>query len=281
VLEQFQTDTADYADIVLPVTTFLEHTDLYLAYGHYYLQLARPALRAPGEVKSNVEIFRLLAKRLGFDDACFDDSEDDMIRATLDSDSPYLHGITLGRLDAERSIRLAVTPSGEPFLPFAAGGFRTSSGKFEFGAPWLDYTPPVESRWGDAALAREYPFELISAKNDDSMNSTFGHRAEVDRQTSVLSIHPMDAELRGIVEGMPVEVFNGRGVCFLRAEFDEQLPRRVLRARSVRWNKLAPAGMGVNRLTSERLTDLGEGPTFYSCLVDVRPHVNGTFGTAI
>jgi anaerobic selenocysteine-containing dehydrogenase len=280
VLEQFQTDTADYADIVLPVTTFLEHTDLYLAYGHYYLQLARPALAAPGEAKSNVEIFRLLAERLGFEDECFRDTEDDMIRAALASESPYLRGITLERLEAARSIRLAVSPSGEPFLPFASGGFRTKSGKFEFGAASLDYTPPNESRWGDPGLVREYPFELISAKNDDSMNSTFGHRAAVDRQTSVLSIHPLDAELRGIVEGMAVEVFNVRGRCLFQAEFDGQLPRRVLRARSVRWNKHTPEGRGVNRLTSDRLTDLGGGPTFYSCLVNIRPHLNGTFGTA-
>ena len=103
VLEQFVTDTADYADIVLPVTTFLEHTDLYLAYGHYYLQLARPALPAPGETKSNVEIFRLLAKRMGFDDPCFDDTEDQMIDQLLASGSPYLKGITRERLDKERS----------------------------------------------------------------------------------------------------------------------------------------------------------------------------------
>jgi anaerobic selenocysteine-containing dehydrogenase len=183
-------------------------------------------------------------------------------------------------LEAARSIRLAVSPSGEPFLPFASGGFRTKSGKFEFGAASLDYTPPNESRWGDPGLVREYPFELISAKNDDSMNSTFGHRAAVDRQTSVLSIHPLDAELRGIVEGMAVEVFNVRGRCLFQAEFDGQLPRRVLRARSVRWNKHTPEGRGVNRLTSDRLTDLGGGPTFYSCLVNIRPHLNGTFGTA-
>jgi anaerobic selenocysteine-containing dehydrogenase len=228
-------------------------------------------LRAPGETKSNVEIFRLLAERMGFGDECFTDTEDEMIRATLASDSPYLRGITLERLEEEKSIRLTVSPSGDPFLPFASGGFRTKSGKFEFGAESLAYTPPEESRWGDASLAREYPFELISAKNDDSMNSTFGHRGAVDRQTSILSIHPLDAESRGIVEGIPVEVFNGRGTCFFEAQFDAQLPRRVLRARSVRWNKLAPGHSGVNRLTSERLTDLGGGPTFYSCLVDVRP----------
>ena len=108
MLEQFQTDTADYADIVLPVTTFLEHTDLYLAYGHYYLQLARPALPAPGETKPNVEIFRLLAEAMGFDDSCFDDTEDDMIRQALDSGHPFLEGITLERLDAEHFVRLNI-----------------------------------------------------------------------------------------------------------------------------------------------------------------------------
>src|SRR5206468_613852 len=97
VLEQFQTDTADYADVVLPVTTFLENTDLYLAYGHYHLQLARPALDAPGECKSNVEIFRLLALRMGMDDPCFHDTEDDMIRTLLDSPHPFMQGITLER----------------------------------------------------------------------------------------------------------------------------------------------------------------------------------------
>ncbi len=149
VLEQFQTDTADYADFVLPVTTFLEHTDVYLAYGHYYVQLARPALPAPGETKSNVEIFRLLAKHSGFNEACFDDTEDDMIRCLLDAKAPYLKGITLERLERERSVRLNVGPENEPFLPFARGDFRTESGKFEFGAESLAYTPPAESRFGD------------------------------------------------------------------------------------------------------------------------------------
>jgi anaerobic selenocysteine-containing dehydrogenase len=134
VLEQFQTDTADYADIVLPVTTFLEHTDLYLAYGHYYLQLARPALPAPGETRSNVQIFRALASKMGFEDACFSDSEDDMLRALLNTTSPLLAGISLERLDKEHSIRLNIAPDGEPFLPFATG-FPTRSGRFEFDAP--------------------------------------------------------------------------------------------------------------------------------------------------
>jgi anaerobic selenocysteine-containing dehydrogenase len=181
VLEQFQTDTADHADILLPVTTFLEHTDLYTAYGHYYLQLARPALPAPGEAKSNVEIFRLLAARMGFEDACLRETEDEMIRTTLDSAHPFVAGITLEQLDRERSVRLRLP---DPYLPFAAGGFGSPDGKCHFHAETLDYTPPVESRHGDRDLRARYPLELISPKNDDSMNSTFGDRDSVDLQTA-------------------------------------------------------------------------------------------------
>ena len=269
VLEHFQTDTADYADIVLPATTFLEHTDLYRAYGHYYLQLARPAVSAPGEAKSNVEIFRLLAKRMSFDDACFDESEDQMIKGLLNTKSKYFDGITFERLEREHSIRLNLSPLNEPFLPFAKGGFRTASGRFEFGADSLDYTPPVESRYGDAELMGKYPLEFISAKNDDSMNSTFGERSAVHEQTSLLSIHPEDAERRGIVDGMSVKVINDRGECFFQAKVNGEVQPGVVRAHSVRWSKCSPDKLGINHLTSERLTDIGGGPTFYSCLVDV------------
>lgn len=271
VLEHFQTDTADYADFVLPATTFLEHTDLYLAYGHYYLQLARPALAPAGEAKSNVEIFRLLAKRLGFEDSCFDDTEDDMMLATLATESPYLHGITLEQLERERSIRLPVSKPGEPFLPFANGGFSTKTGRFEFGAESLTYTPPCESRLGDSSLTARFPLELISSKNDDSMNSTFGHRTEVDRQTARLAIHPSDARDRHIDEGMLVAIYNDRGKCFLRAEITTNVQPGTVGARSIRWNKHALCGLGLNQLTADRLTDVGDGPTFYSCLVEVRP----------
>ncbi|MBV8898085.1 MAG: molybdopterin-dependent oxidoreductase [Acidobacteriaceae bacterium] len=269
VLEQMQTDTADHADLVLPVTTFLEHTDLYLAYGHYYLQLGRPALDRPGEVKPNVEIFRALAKRMDFDDACFDDTEDDMIRTLLATESTYLKGITLERLECERSVRLNISADGQPFLPFARGEFKTASGRFEFGAQSLAYTPPAESRWGDAELARRYPLELVSAKNDDSMNSTFGHRSEVDAQTSVLQIHSNDAAARQIVDGMLVLAHNDRGSCYFNARVSSNVPRGVVRAHSVRWNKSSVAQLGINQLTSERLTDVGGGATFYSCLVEV------------
>lgn len=267
VLEQLQTDTADYADIVLPVTTFLEHTDLYRAYGHYYLQLARPALSPPGEAKSNVEIFRLLAQRLGFTEACFEDSEDDMIRTLLDTSSEYLEGITLDRLDRESSVELKRTGP----TAFADGGFKTPSGNFEFGAKELAYSAPLESRLGDPALLQKFPLELISGKNDDSMNSTFGYRSDVNAQTARLSIHASDAEQRGIATGSAVKVFNDRGVCYFTAEINDDVPAGVLRARSVGWLRNARERCGVNHLTSERLTDMGSGPTFYSCLVEVTP----------
>jgi anaerobic selenocysteine-containing dehydrogenase len=269
VLDQFQTDTADHADILLPVTTFLEHTDLYLAYGHYYLQMARPALPAPGETKSNVEIFRLLARRMGFDDACFRDTENDMMRTLLDSEHPFVKGITLEQLDRERSVRLNVSPTGEPFLPFARGGFGTASGKCEFGAETLDYRPPEESRLGAADLRSRYPLELISSKSHDSMNSTFGNQPWTQMQTSALFLHSDDALKRGIASGDRVRVFNDRGSCLLTAAVDGEVRSGVAWAPSVRWNKLSSDACNVNALTSDRLTDIGGGPTFYSCLVEV------------
>jgi anaerobic selenocysteine-containing dehydrogenase len=266
VLEQFRNDTADYADILLPVTTFLEHTDLYFAYGHYYLQLARPALPAPGETKSNVEIFRLLAARMGFEDACFRESEDDMIRGLLASGHPFVEGITLERLDRERFVRLNLP---EPFLPFAEGGFGTADGKCHFHAETLDYQPPVESRHGDAELRQSYPLELISPKNDDSMNSTFGRRDAVDRQTAILHLNPADALKRAIRSADPVRIYNGRGAFTAVAAVDESVPQGVVSAPSSRWGKRAPGGRNANAVTSERLTDAGGGATFYSCLVQV------------
>ena len=270
VLEQFQNDTADYADILLPATTFLEHTDLYLAYGHYFLQLARPALHAPGEAKSNVEFFRLLAAHMGFEDRCFHDSDDDMIRTLLASDHPFVKGITLEQLDREHSVRLQVSAAGEPFLPFATGGFATASGKCEFGAETLEYEPPVESRLGSFSKKSQYPLEIITAKAHDSMNSTFGNASWAQRETAVLQMNSSDAAKRGISNGDRVRVFNGRGSCLLTAEVDGAVEPGVVSAPSVRWGKLAPENGHVNMLTSDRLTDIGGGPIFYSCLVEVK-----------
>jgi anaerobic selenocysteine-containing dehydrogenase len=266
VLEQFQTDTAEFADVLLPVTTFLEHTDLYLAYGHYYLQLARPALPAPGETKSNVEIFRLLAERMGFQEECFRDSEDNMIRTALDSSHPFVSGISLDELEREGFVRLRLP---EPFQPFAQGNFGSVDGKCHFRAESLDYQPPVESRFGDQNLRRQFPFELISPKNDDSMNSTFGNRDAVDLQTAAVHMHVADAARLGIQSSDLVRIYNQRGSCVLVAQVDSSVPPGVVSAPSVRWSKRAPDRVNINVLTSECLTDLGGGPTFYSCLVQL------------
>jgi anaerobic selenocysteine-containing dehydrogenase len=267
VLEQFQNDTADYADILLPATTFLEHTDIYRSYGHYHVQLARPVVPAPGEARSNVEVFRALAKKMGLDDPCFNDTDDDMIRALLASKHPFMDGVTLERLEREHSVRLNVSPAGTPFLPFAEGQFGTPSGKCELGD--FEYVPPTESRLGEAGLRKRYPLEMVSSKNDDSMNSTFGNRNAVDKETAQLHLHTADAEARGIKSGDRVRAFNDRGSLLLHANVDGQVRAGVVRIPSVRWAKRAEDGFNANVLTSDRLTDIGGGPTFYSCLVEV------------
>ncbi|MBK9168193.1 MAG: molybdopterin-dependent oxidoreductase [Bryobacterales bacterium] len=264
VLEQFLTDTARHADIVLPATTFLEHTDLYFAYGHYYLQLARPVVPAPGEARPNVEVFRQLARRMGFDDPCFADTEDDMIRTLLASEHPFVRGITLEQLEREHSVRLRV---GEPFLPFAEGGFEASGGRANLRLP--DYEPPVESRLGDAALRTRFPLEMISPKNDDSMNSTFGNRPDTDMQTAVLEMHAADAAPRGIADGDLVRAFNQRGATVFTAKVNGSLQPGVVAAPAVRWPSRSQHGRSANALVAPRLTDMGGGPVFYSCLVQV------------
>ena len=266
VMEQFQTDTADHADILLPATTFLEHTDVYFAYGHHYLQMARPALPPPGEARPNADVFRALAERMGFDDPCLRESDDDMIRTLLDTEHPFVKGITLEELDREKSVRLRLP---EPFQPFANGGFGTADGKCHFGAETLDYTPPVESRHGDRHLGAKFPLEMISPKNDDSMNSTFGNRDSVDRQTAVLHMAAGDAVRRGIANDDRVRMWNDRGSCLMVARVDDSVQVGVVCAPAVRWGKRAPGGRSANALTSERLTDAGGGPTFYNCLVEV------------
>ena len=138
------------------------------------------------------------------------------------------------------------------------------------GAGQLDYVPPIESRFGNADLRRKYPLEFVSSKNDDSMNSTFGNRDSTDSQTSVLHIHAADAGQRGIETGDTVRIFNDRGSLMLRAMVDETVSAGVTRAPAVRWNKRSADGHNANALTAERLTDMGGGPAFYSCLVEVQ-----------
>ena len=280
VHEQFFTDTTDYADIVLPATTFFEHKDLQTAYGHYYVQMSDQAIEPLGECRSNVELFRELAKRMGFNDACFGQSTDEMIDGALDSNNPWLEGITRERLQQERQVRLNFATSGDssesPFLPFANGNFRTPSGKAELYSeavkaqgldPVAEFTPPGESRHG---MRSKFPLELLARKADNFLNSSFSNVPAVQKmeEMNVLEMHSSDAQTRGIADGEPVKVYNDRGEIFLKARVDGAVQPGVVSAR-LSWAKLAPDLRNINVLTSEKLSDLGNSATFYSVLVEV------------
>ena len=289
VHEQFFTDTVDYADIVLPATTFFEHKDLQAAYGHYYLQMSDQAIEPLGECRSNVEIFRVLAKRMGFQEECFRDSVDQMIDSALDSGSPRLRGIDRDRLQREGHVRLNFEKqflasesqvSGSQFsdfLPFAHGDFATRSGKAELYSedlkaqgldPVAAFTPPGESRHSEQAKA--FPLELLARKADNFLNSTFCNLAEVQKMEEVglLEMNAVDARARGIADGDAVRVFNRRGDIQLRARVDGAVQKGVVSAK-LHWAKLSSGSRNINVLTSEKLTDLGNSATFYSVLVEV------------
>jgi anaerobic selenocysteine-containing dehydrogenase len=270
VHEQFFTDTADYADIVLPAATFLETKDVQGAYGHLYAQVSQLAIAPLGEAWNNVRLFGELGRRMGFNETCFDDREDELIEQALNTDHPWFAGITRERLEREGQVRLALPANDAGVtLPFSTPKwFRTPSGKGEL-VPVPVFAAPSESR----ANAREYPLEFLPRKADNYMNSTFAnlpaHQRMEAKTAGVLEMHSSDAKARGITEGDEVEVFNGRGKVRLSAHVNGHVGAGVVAAR-LDWNKLSYDGGNVNRLTSERLTDIGGGPTFYSTLVEVR-----------
>ena len=281
VHEQFFTDTTDYADILLPATTFLEHKELMGAYGHTFAQISEQAIEPLGEARSNPWLFRELGCRMGFEDAAFHDSDDVLIAQALDTRHPWLRGITPETLAAQKHVPLALpkNDAGE-MLPFSdASWFRTPSGRAEL-LPVPRWQAPVESRAGVpapspvAATASEgrYPLELLSRKADNYMNSTFanlpGHQTMERRTAGILEMHAEDAGPRGIVTGDALQVWNGRGRIELVARVGTTVPPGVVAAR-LNWQKLSAAGGNVNALTSQRLTDLGGGATFYSVLVEV------------
>jgi molybdopterin guanine dinucleotide-containing S/N-oxide reductase-like protein len=279
VHEQFLTDTTDYADIVLPATTFFEHGDLQKAYGHHYLQTSQKAIEPLGECKSNVDTFRALAKKMGFTESCFDDTDEQMIDDALKTEHPWMKGITRERLDREDHIRLKFAGDGKPFLPFAEGKFPTPSGKAEFYSadlaakgldPVVSFTPPIESRHRE--VAHKYPLEMMARKADNYLNSTFNnlpsHQVLEEGNIGVLEITASDAQARMLAEGDKVKVFNDRGELRLTARITDAIQPGTVCAR-LNWAKLSECGVNVNVLTSDRLTDLGGGATFYSTLVDV------------
>jgi anaerobic selenocysteine-containing dehydrogenase len=302
VHEQFFTDTADYADLVLPATTFFEHKDLVPAYGHYYLQVSHQAIDPLGECKSNVEFFRELALRMGFEEECFREPVDTMIDTALSSGAPPLQGITRERLENDPHLRLNLNGSNSgPWLPFAQG-FPTPSGKarlYDEGLiakgvdPVASFLPPEESRHTPAA--KRYPLELLARKADNFLNSTFvnlpGHQ-KMEPHPHVLEIHEEDAKPRGIADGDRVRVFNGRGEIFLHARVGTSSPAKVAGAghtsavpagvvsARLGWAKLSNKGLNINVLTSARLADLGGGATFYSALVEVERAATASGGEA-
>ena len=272
VHEQFFTDTADYADVLLPATTFLEGKDVQGAYGHLFAQVNQRAIAPLGEAKSNIVMFGELARRMGFEEACFDDREDELIDQTLDTEHPWFAGITRERLEREGhvALQLPVDAAGET-LPFStAEWFKTPSGRGEL-VPVPVFTAPAESRAHAAKGA--YPLEFLPRKADNYMNSTFAnlpqHQRMEARTAGVLEMSGTDAAARSIVTGDEVEVFNGRGSIALKALVNGHVGAGVVSAR-LDWNKLSAGGTNVNALTSETLTDIGGGATFYSTLVEVR-----------
>jgi anaerobic selenocysteine-containing dehydrogenase len=279
VHDLFQTDTVDFADIVLPATTTLEHYDLHKAYGHLYLSLSRPAIAPLGEAKPNTEVFRLLAQRLGLDDSRLRESDEQLARSALDWSSPLLQGISFERLEQEGSVRLNVPVD---WAPFAEGGFPTPSGKCELYSetllkqghdPLPTYTPPRESVASAPALAATYPLAFISPPAHHFLNSTFSAQPTFVRREGepFLTIHPEDAAARGIRDGATVRTFNDRGSFLAKAQVSEAARRGVVVGLSVWWSKMCPGGRNANAVTGQALTDLGGGATFYDVLVEVAP----------
>ncbi|HJV55911.1 MAG TPA: molybdopterin oxidoreductase family protein [Methylomirabilota bacterium] len=275
VHEQHLTDTTDYADLVLPATTSMEHTDCYRSYGHLHLQLARPVIPPEGQARSNWAVTRDLARVMGLRDPHFAKSEDDLIREALDSGDASVAGITLERLEAERSVRLQV---GRPYLPFANGA-PTPSGKVEFlsetlareGLPALPtYVPLVEGP-EHAALVERYPLQCIVPPNRFFLNSSFSQSERMRRRQRgpAVLLHPADAATRGVRGGDAVLVRSARGEARFTAELTEDTRAGVVVVEGIWWSKHQPGGRGVNALTDDRTTDMGGGPALHSNLVQV------------
>jgi anaerobic selenocysteine-containing dehydrogenase len=268
VLEHFQTDTADYADILLPATTQLEHFDIHRAYGHTYAMLNTAAIEALGESKPNTEIFRLLAKRMGLNDSCFNDSDEDLARQALTG----LDGISLDQLKDKGWASIGVGDA-----PFAKGNFPTPSGKCEFYSERLNhidplptYIPPKEDRLSNPALAQKFPLVLISPPAHHFLNSTFVNQFHEKEVGPTLEIHATDAAARRITDGSAVQIFNARGSFLAKAVVTDRTREGVVSAPSIWWNKLVPGGRNANSTTSQEVDELGGGATFYDNLVDVR-----------
>lgn len=277
VIEQFQTDTADYADIVLPATTQLEHFDIHRAYGHLHLLLNQPAIAPLGEARPNSRIFRdlaaALAARLGDDCSVLNDpaltaSDVEIARDAFLWGHPALAGVPAEQLLTCGHARLARPVAGG--APLAAGGFATPDGRFRFDYPVVPQVRPNHEDW-QGELARRYPLQVISPPARHLLNSSFANIASLRQreQGPVLLIHPSDAAARDIADGQTVRVYNERGAHQVQAKVSDRARPGVIVAFSIFWHKDCPDGNNCNAVTSQALTDYGGGATFYDCLVEV------------
>ena len=277
VHDVFLTDTADYADIVLPATTQLEHLDVHSSYGHLYALANNPAIAPLGDAKPNTEVFRLLAARMGFDEPCFAESDESMAANAFVASHPRMAGIDWTTLKTQGWQRLNV-PS--PYAPFAEGNFPTPSGKCEFYSeslrlqgldPLPTYTPPRESVASDPALARRFPLAMLSPPARNALNSSFGGLPVFleTEKTPWLDIDVEDAAARGIGDGDKVRVYNDRGAFVVTARITDRTRPGVVVAPSIWWRKLSPDGTNANMVTGQALTDMGRAATFYDVLVEV------------
>jgi anaerobic selenocysteine-containing dehydrogenase len=279
VLEHFQTDSADYADIVLPATTQLEHVDAHTSFGHLYMMANNAAIAPLGEAKPNTEIFRLLAAAMGFDDPCFKETDDELAAQAFNTaDVRAVH------FDWESLKRTGWQKLNMPQAPFAQGGFTTPSGKCEFysaamAADGLDplptYLPPYESVASNPQLAKKYPLAMISPPARNFLNSTFVNVKSLRSAEGEphLDIHPDDAAERGIVDAEMVRIYNDRGTFIAKARVTDKARAGLVVGLSVWWKKLGRDGKNANEVTSQRLTDMGRAPTFYDTLVQVERFV--------
>ncbi len=265
VLEHFQTDTADYADYILPATTQLEHWDIHTTYGHTDLLLNEPAIAPLGQSRSNAAIFRALARGMGYADTCFEEEDLAMCQSALQ-----------GRLDFAALARDGFVALQRADAPFAQGNFPTPSGRCELWSERLasegmdglpDYLPNYEA----AGSTPAYPLAMISPPARNFMNSSFVNVNSLRGMEGepLIEIHPDDARARQLSDGALVRVFNDRGQYHCIAKVSDRARPGVVIGLGVWWRKLGRRGTNVNELTHQKLTDLGRAPTFYDCAVQV------------
>ncbi len=264
VLEHFLTDTADMADYVLPATTQLEHLDVHTSYGHTYAMINEPAIAPLGEAKPNTQIFRELAQRMGFTEACFADSDETLARAAFKPEW----------VDFEELRRVGWVKLALPEAPFAEGHFLTPNGRAQMDVPGLgvpDFVPGYESRQSAPELAQRYPLAMISPPARNFLNSSFANLTSLRdiEGEPLLEMHPDDAAARGISDRSSVRIFNDRGSSRCACRVTHRARPGVVNGLGIWWRKLSGDGTNVNELTHQRLTDIGRAPTFYDCLVEV------------